>query len=132
MDRDAASRTKYLMIAFGLLVIGVIALMSIGIVALTFAIAMLALYRVRRRPTVFRPVMTGVAAFWLGVIPVMPWHCSTEQIGTTDRLRAVDCMSLTGIHYPDGNVLPALAVGVVAAVAAGAVSLAVNRRREHA
>lgn len=128
MERDAAGRTTYLVIAYGLLIIGVIALMSIGIVALTFAIAMLALYRVRHRPTVFRPVMTGLAAFWLAVIPLMPLYC-TQEIGTTGRPSAVDCTSLTGIHYPDGNALPALAVGIVAAVAAGTVSLAVNRRR---
>jgi hypothetical protein len=114
--------------SLGLIIFGILGLMSIGLPFLMIGLAMLLLARSRHRPLVYWPIMLGLiaanVAYWLTV----PFYCSASS--TPDgSVSAATCSSLTGIPWPNDatgmNVSPAafgisfalaIVVGIVTAV----------------
>jgi hypothetical protein len=127
VDRNGPTSTGYLMVGLTLLVLGFLTMFSIGVAVFTVGVVHLALYPVRHRAEIHRPVMLGVIAFWLGFGLVAPMWCTQTAGATVDAW----CQSAIGIRYPaeSPSYLPGLAAGIGAATVVAGLSRILERRR---
>jgi hypothetical protein len=128
VERTGSTSTRYLLVGLALLVLGFLTIFSIGLALFTIGLAHLALFPVRYRAEIHRPVMLGVLAFWLGFGLVAPMWC-TQRVGATVESW---CQSAAGIRYPfEGpSYLPGLAAGVAAAIVVAVLSRMLETRRQ--
>jgi hypothetical protein len=115
-----------------LVVVGFLAIFSIGAPLLLTGVAMLVLGRWRHRPAVVWPVLVGLWSFVLGYVLVVPLDCSTSatppgEVGRTtcSNVLGID-YSGTGVYNP--SLLPALMAGLAAAVIGVVVTRQIIRR----
>jgi hypothetical protein len=135
-----ASAVPYWALAIALIGFGVVAIFSIGLPFLALGLALVVLAPVRHRPPVFWPILSGVAAFFVGFVLVAPLTC-TASAGTavgpggSPPETQTTCSSLLGIaeYTGTGGYEPPLGPGVAAGMGlAAAVALTLRlvlRRR---
>ncbi|MBI4260906.1 MAG: hypothetical protein HY658_10110 [Actinobacteria bacterium] len=123
----------YWVIVVALLAVGLVSILSIGVVFLVAGLAMAAAGPMGWRPAVLRPIPAAAAAFLVGYWLLAPLQCH-GLVHPATGLRFTSCFSLVGIEYSgtgtyDPSHLPAVlgGVGLAALVAAG-VAWGVRRR----
>ena len=124
-DRGAA---VYWAGAVVLVVVGFLAIFSIGAPLLLTGVAMLVVGRWRHRPAVVWPVLAGVWSFVLGYLLVAPLGCSTSAVLPGEAGRTT-CSNVLGIDYSGTGVYnPSLLPALMAGLAAAAIGVVVTRQ----
>ena len=115
-----------------LVVVGYLAIFSIGAPLLLTGIAMLVVGRWRHRPVVVWPVLVGVWSFVLGYVLVAPLGCSTSAALPGEAARTT-CSNVLGIDYSgtaayNPSLFPALMAGLAAAAIGVVMTRQITRR----
>ena len=110
-----------------LVVVGFLAIFSIGAPLFLTGVAMLVVGRWRHRSAVVWPVLVGVWSFVLGYLLVAPLGCSTSEVrGDAGR---TTCSNVLGIDYSGTGVYnPSLLPALIAGLAAAAIGVVVTRQ----
>jgi hypothetical protein len=124
-DRGAA---VYWTGAVVLVVVGFLAVFSIGAPLLLTGVAMLVVGRWRHRPAVIWPVLVGVWSFFLGYVLVAPLGCSTSATLPGEAGRTT-CSNILGFDYSGTGVYnPSLFPALMAGLAAAAIGVVLMRQ----
>ena len=127
---------SYWVLVVVLVMFGVLTGFSIGLPFLLLGVVLAILAPYRHRPSLFWPPVLAVLALVTGFVLVAPLGCTatatSRGLGTTNH---TVCTNAVGIDYSgDGiynpSLLPALLVGVAAAVIVATVARMVLRRHE--
>ena len=112
----------YWLATLALIVLGFLAMFSVGWMLLVVGLAMTVLAPLRHRPAIYWPPMAAVLAFLVGYLAVAPLSCfaTAEPPGAVSP---VICSSLLGVQYTGTtpytpSQLPGLAAGLLSALAA--------------
>jgi hypothetical protein len=136
---DAASprgsALGYWLVVLGLLLLGLLAIFSIGLYFWFLAAGLIVLSPFRSRPNVFLPGLALFLGLLFGYVLVAPWGCSQtfSSGGGVEVTTPVVCTSPTGIEYSgdepfDPDRTPALITGVVTGVVGAGITWLLVRR----
>jgi len=112
-----------------LVVVGFLAIFSIGAPLLLTGVAMLVVGRWRHRPAVVWPVLVGVWSFVVGYVLVAPLGCSTTSATLPGEAGRTTCSNVVGIDYSGTGVYnPSLYPALMAGLAVAAIGVVVTRQ----
>ena len=112
----------YWALSIGLIVFGVVGIFSIGQPLLLIGITLLVLGRLRRRPVLFWPPLSGVIGYVVGYWAIVPLYCSATEV--TGGVSMTTCSSLIGVQYSgSGAYNPSHAPADLVGLLLGAIAL---------
>lgn len=131
------SARKYWLVVLALVLLGFLAIFSIGLYFWFLAAALIVLSPFRSKPKVFLAGLALFLGFLFGYVLVAPWSCSQTFVDNPDTgvevTSDVVCTSPTGIEYPEGDSdpdrTPSVITGALTGVVAAAVTWLVVRSR---
>jgi hypothetical protein len=126
-----------------LVLVGFVAIFSIGAPFFLTGAAMIVVGPLRHRREVLWPALLGVWSFVVAYVLVAPLGCTSSSlplVGTTDLAQQVGrttCTNVLGIDYSGGGLynpplMPALIVGLSVAIVVGLVARRALRPGAHA
>ena len=111
-----------------LVILGLVAIFSIGLPFLTLGIALIVLGRWRGQPRTFGPPVVGVLSFFIGFILITPGTCTATAAAPGDSGGFTTCSNILGLDYSgEGPYNPPLWPSLVAGLVLATVGTASTR-----